>query len=363
MEKVPAKAGEIRGVWVCPGQLDDYGIEKGLNEMKKMGLTDNFLLVKGITGKVCWPSTLAYDFYENKTLLERAVEYSKKNEIRIHAWFVCSQDIAYLEENPDSRMYGVPNALGGGFQRASEMVDFAFDSAYRKYIISLINEVISCSVDGIHLDYIGYPTGAWGWGPYQIGRAWMDGVDVDLLLKTAIETWGKAGDGRKFISMYQEFRYPDINRWVQMRMNDVRSFVEEIRDSIKKVKPEIVFSAALMPEGGDSDPKVMVSAMVHYGQRYVDFGELCNIIVPMTYHVDFGKEASWLIDVFKGAKEVTKNKTKILMGIQGWDISPEEMQKAIYMARTADIDGISVFQFKSIWGNKALKEALAEALK
>jgi uncharacterized lipoprotein YddW (UPF0748 family) len=363
VEKVPPRPGEIRGVWVWGSTLAQVGVEKGIAEIAEMGFTDVFLLVKGTEGTVNWPSKIALGTTADTTVLERAVKACHERGLRIHAWFVINQDKTYLAAYPDARMWGIPKEVGGSFQRAGSTVEFAARPDYRQYVIGLMKEVLDYGVDGIHLDYIRYPTGAWGWSPWQIGRAWMEGLNVDFLLKTAIETWGSKGDGKKFIDLYTTGRYIDLNRWVQMRMDDVYAFVKEIRDAIKAIKPGVILSAALMPEGGDTDPYQNAFAMVHYGQRYADFGDLCDMIVPMTYHMDFGKEASWLIQVYKGARAVVPEDKPILMGIQAFDISGVELQKAIYAARQAGANGFVVFRYGTLVGSAELKGAFAETLK
>ncbi|MGY4707683.1 glycoside hydrolase family 10 protein [Candidatus Bipolaricaulota sp. J31] len=363
IEKVPPREGEIRGIWVWYDTLGEAGVEEAIAEIAEMGFTDVFLLVKGISGRVCWPSKIALAQYEDTTILERAVKACREHGLRIHAWFVVSKDKAYLAAYPDSRMWGIPKELGGEFRRAGSTVEFAARPDYRQYVIGLMEEVLEYGVDGIHLDYIRYPTGAWGWSPWQIGRAWMEGLDVDFLLQIAIETWGSQGDGKKFIDMYYEGRYPDINRWVQMRMDDVYAFVREIHDAVKAVKPELVLSAALMPEGGDADAYQNAFAMVHYGQRYADFGDLCDLIIPMTYHMEWGKEAGWIVQVYEGTRPVIPEEKPVLMGVQAFDISSVEFQKAIYAARQAGANGFCIFRYGTLAGSEELKAALAEALR
>ncbi len=363
VQKVPPRPGEIRGVWVWYDTLAEAGVEQGIKEIKDLGFTDIFLLVKGISGNVCWPSNIAYGKYDDTTILERAVKAAHAEGLRIHAWFVVSKDKAFLAAHPDSRMWGIPREIGGDFRRAGSTVEFADRPDYREYIIGLMKEVLGYGVDGIHLDYIRYPTGAWGWSPAHIGRAWMEGLNVDFLLRTAIETWGSQGDNKKFIDMYSEGRYPDINRWVQMRMDDVYAFLSEIHDAVKAVNPEVILSAALMPEGGDTDAYQNAFAMVHYGQRYADFGDLCDMVIPMTYHLEWGKEAGWIVQVYQGTRQVVPENKPVLMGVQGFDISGPELQKAVYAARQAGSNGFVVFRYGSLVGSDELVQALTEALK
>ena len=359
IEKVPAKPDEIRAIWVWYDTLAKVDLEGAIKEIKDLGFTDIYLLVKGISGNICWPASYAYGHYGDLTILDRAVRAAHENGLKIHAWFVVSKDKAYLAAHPESAMTGIPREEGKDFRRASSTIEFAVDSRYRDYIERLIFDTMLHGVDGIHLDYIRYPTGAWGWSPYHIGRAWMKGLDVDFLLETAIETWGNAGDSKKFIEMYKEMRYPDINEWVMMRMDDVRQFVEEIAQVVKNFNKDITLSAALMPEGGDTDPNNNAFAMVHYGQRYADFGDFCDVIVPMTYHLEWGKKAQWIIDVYNGTREVVPEDVKVLMGVQGFDISKEEFLKAIYATRQAGSNGYVIFRYGSLTPD--LKEALKEA--
>jgi uncharacterized lipoprotein YddW (UPF0748 family) len=361
--KVSGTAGEIRAIWAWSSDFESYGIEKAVSDLKSAGFTDVYLLVKGTAGRVSWPSAIAYEAIDDTTILEKTVESCRAAGMSIHAWFVINQDQAYLKQHPNSKMQGVPLNEGDPARFAGSTVEFVQDTRYRKYLTDLMKEVIELyDVDGIHLDYIRFPTGAWGWGPYSIGRAWLEGLDVDFLMRTAMETWGSAGDNRKLIDLYREFRYFDINRWVEMRMDDIRAFTEEIKAAVESVKPDIIYSAALMPEGGDINPASNGFAMVHYGQRYADFGDLCDIVIPMSYHLDFGKTASWVSDVTKGTRDAVRSDTKVVMGIQAYDLSPLELQKAIYAARSAGADGIMFFRFGTLFGNENLKKALLEAL-
>ena len=364
IEKIPGSEGEIRAVWAWSTDFISYGVDRAVNELKEAGFTDVFLLVKGTAGQVSWPSAIAYEKIDDTTILEKTVAACREAGLRIHAWFVVNQDQAYLKRFPQSKMWGVPIEEGADPQKAGSTVEFVQDTRYREYLVDLMKEVIILyDVDGIHLDYIRYPTGAWGWGPYNIGRAWLEGLDVDFLMETAKETWSSVGDNKKFIDLYRQFTYFDINRWVEMRMDDIRAFTEEIKLGIESVKPDIIYSASLMPEGGDIDAASNGFAMVHYGQRYADFGELCDIVIPMTYHLDFGEKANWIADVATGTRDVMMSDTKVVMGIQAYDLSPAELQKAIYYARGVGADGIMFFRFGTLFGNENLKNAMLEAFK
>jgi len=67
--------------------------------------------------------------------------------------------------------------------------------------------------------------------------------------------------------------------------------------------------------------------------------------------------------VATGTRDVMMSDTKVVMGIQAYDLSPTELQKAIYYARGAGADGIMFFRFGTLFGNENLKNAMLEAFK
>ncbi len=162
----------IRGIWVWGTSISEYGIEKAVEEFKEMGITDVFLLVKGTMGRVCWPSKIALATSQDVSVLPRTRAACSENNLRFHAWFIITQDKTYLEQNWTSGMWGIPiesepvqeYRLGEHrcFRISTAVVDFASDIRYKEYVLSLIAEVINdYAPDGIHLDYIRYPNGAW----------------------------------------------------------------------------------------------------------------------------------------------------------------------------------------------------------
>ena len=66
--------------------------------------------------------------------------------------------------------------------------------------------------------------------------------------------------------------------------------------------------------------------------------------------------------MFTGTREVTLSKNKVVMGIQGFQLTPLELQQAIYAARHAGADGITLFRFETVFGNEALLEAFLETM-
>lgn len=364
--------GYVKGIWSWSSSLSEYGVEKAIKDLKEMGFTDLFLLVKGTTGKVYWPSKVAMSVSKNYAILPKASEICKKLNIRLHAWFIVSQDRSYLQLNPGSGMWGIPleelsheYRLGehACFRVSTSVVDFTTDQNYKEYLFSLIKEVVNdYEPEGIHLDYIRYPNGAWGWGPFQIHKLRTFGLDVEMLLKKAIQTWGRNGDGRGFLDAF-EHGDPDVLKWTELRANDVKDFTQVISQLIKNMRNSTTFSAALIPEGGDPNPSERNFALIHFGQRYQDFAELCDLILPMVYHQDFNRSISWIEDITKTTHKIATSKSRIVIGIQAHNnIRAPEVAEAIKIARKSGADGVCIFAFHEVFKNEEMRFLLSRCM-
>lgn len=364
--------GYVKGIWSWSSSLSEYGVEKAIKNLKEMDFTDLFLLVKGTTGKAYWPSKVAVSVSKNYAVLPKASEICKKLNIRLHAWFIVSQDRSYLQLNPSSGMWGIPleelsheYRLGehACFRVSTSVVDFTADQNYKEYLFSLIKEVVNdYEPEGIHLDYIRYPNGAWGWGPFQIHKLRTFGLDVEILLKKAIQTWGRNGDGRNFLNAF-EHGNPDVLKWAELRANDVKDFTQAISQLIKNMRNSTTFSAALIPEGGDPNPSERNFALIHFGQRYQDFAELCDLILPMVYHQDFNRSISWIEDITKTTHEIVTSKSRVVIGIQAHNnIKASEVAEAIKIARKSGADGVCIFAFHEVFKNEEMKLFLSRCM-
>ncbi|MGJ8455516.1 family 10 glycosylhydrolase [Pseudothermotoga sp. U03pept] len=361
----PAK---IKSVWVWGSTLANSGVEQTLDKIKDLGVTDILLLVKGTSGTVNWPSNVALGFASDTTVLPRVAQYCKTNGLRYHVWFVCNQDEKFTTTYPESKMYGIPKTQGADPQRAGKSVDFVGYSAYREYMKSLISEVIrNYDPDGLHFDYIRYPTGAWGWGPSELNKARENGLsdsDIDYLQQLAIQTWGSNGDGQSFVNAHLSGD-ATVTKWVELRSANVLEFLSDLVDCAKQIKPSIVISASVMPEPGSSDLSERAFGLVHYGQDYKLFGQKCELIIPMAYHKDYGKDISWITSIILGGtkQQVRSEQTKIVMGLQGYPpVTGTELAEAVADSLIEGADGVCVFRAGTILGSDR-EEVLKDILK
>ena len=126
-------------------------------------------------------------------------------------------------------------------------------------------------IDGIHLDYVRYPSGAFDYsrGATDRFRIWIDGRITDdqrAELAPALE--------RSPLALVEAF--PDA--WAEFRRNQITDLVERIYVGVKRRRPEVLVSAAVFP-----DPR---ESFLH---RYQDWEGwlrrgIIDVVAPMAYN-------------------------------------------------------------------------------
>ena len=126
-------------------------------------------------------------------------------------------------------------------------------------------------IDGIHLDYVRYPSGAFDYsrGALDRFRTWIDGRITDdqrVELAAALE--------RSPWALVEAFPGP----WAEFRRNQITDLVERIYAGVKRRRPEVLVSAAVFP-----DPR---ESFLH---RYQDWEGwlrkgIVDVVAPMAYN-------------------------------------------------------------------------------
>jgi len=131
--ELPASGLQHKSVWAWGSTVRDVGISAFVDEMAAHGITDFFLLVKGVNGTF------------NTQTLSDIIPVAHAAGVKVHAWIIVLQDdanVAYY------------TGVGGSW------ID-ARDTGYRDYIINtIVDQICDYDIDGIHLDCIRYPGNA-----------------------------------------------------------------------------------------------------------------------------------------------------------------------------------------------------------
>lgn len=362
------KRKETRGVWIWWETVKKESAEKAAEKLARYNMNMAILLVKGTSGVVVYPSKTALRFDPEGDILKEMIGTCHKRGIEVHAWIVFHRDKEWLKANPHDAMHhcGKPHEGKPDPYPVDERI-CPLVREYRHYIKGIIEEIITCyDVDGIHLDYIRYPHMVYCFCDRHKEKAQGMGIDFEKVRQAVIKTLYEEGYKDYFIEQYKKDD-EDIVRWVDMRTDEITSFIKEIKDLIQAVKPEVRLSAAFMHEGAVEDDAF---ALCHYAQNYRTAGSLCDFICPMSYHKEYAKPRTWIAEIAKNAERKTGKHA--FAGIQAFiydrdkiqksGIGGEEIAEIIKDVRRKGIKGFVLFRYgtmtDAMW--EAIKELLAE---
>lgn len=371
----PAVAGQeygVRGVWLWGSTVRQLGGEAIAKDLEANHVNMVLLLVRGTLGTAAYKSSLAPPADPNnpdRDVLAEMIAACHPRGIEVHAWFVFNQDKAFADAHPEERLWhrGKPDTGHKPYEITDGRV-CPDSQAHLEYTNAMIREVLeNYDVDGIHLDYIRYGHVVFCFCPHHYEKAKSLGIDIERVREAIAKTLYDGPYGPKnpeyVFRAYERDDYPehrDVKAWIDMRADEVRTAIESMRRVVKQMKPNVAFSASLMPEGALADSKTF--GHCHYGQRYSD-AELYDFICPMSYHADYGKTPAWVGTVTQGAIAESNGKPRIYAGIQAYGkVTPQDLSDAVKAASEAGAQGFALFRYGEVSNEEwtALSEALGK---
>jgi uncharacterized lipoprotein YddW (UPF0748 family) len=282
-----APAEEIRGVWMWASSVQEEGAEAIAKRLAQHRINRVFLLVKGYSGKLCYPSDVIPGAKSERDLLKEALQAFHARGIEVHAWYVFNSDNYWGKSHPDDIMHhaGDPRAWEKGpyskNEDPSRLLICPLSAGYRSHFKAMVEEVLEkYAVDGIHLDYIRYGHVCYCFCPRHQARAASRGIDVAKVREAVYATYyAPRKDAELYFKLYRQGD-KNIKEWVTMREEEITSAVKELRALVKSKRSTLALSAAFMPEGGRPDDAY---ALCHYAQNYATAGSELDYILPMTY--------------------------------------------------------------------------------
>lgn len=122
----------------------------------------------------------------------------------------------------------------------------------------------------------------------------------------------------------------------------INYFVKKVCVEVRKVQPNCILSASVMPEPG------MVE--LYYGQDIPTMSKYLDVIVPMAYKGNYGKFSSW-IKYVTNSFVLESNGAQIWTGIQGYQsesnpklLSYSQLLKDAKAAKSGGAKGVLVFR-------------------
>lgn len=123
----------------------------------------------------------------------------------------------------------------------------------------------------------------------------------------------------------------------------VNYFVKKVCSEVRKVKPNCIISAAVMPEPGMTE--------YYYGQDISTMSKYLDVIVPMAYKGNYVKKTSWITYVTE-AFVLESNSAQIWTGIQTYKsddnpkiLSSTALLKDAKAAKSGGAKGVVLFRY------------------
>ena len=199
------------------------------------------------------------------------------------------------------------------------------------YTVSVVRDIAQrYAVDGVHLDYIRYPT-----DEFDYGREALEGFRRDVItdLTPAEQSRYDVRLPREPLLYTQAF--PE--RWRRFRTSRLTTLVASLKDAVKSARPSATVSAAVQPDA--------VEALT---RRFQDWREwlrrdLIDVICPMVYTTDATLFASQVAQ----AREMA-GRHPLWAGIGAYRLSSDQILNNIETARRAGVGGIILFSYDSL---------------
>ena len=195
--------------------------------------------------------------------------------------------------------------------------------AVRKWIAENAQEVVRrYPVDGVHLDYIRQPAVAIGWDPTTRARfAIQSGVDPGRFDRVPVA----------------ERAHVD-SLWRQFQSDQVRETVEEVRDSVRAIRPGLPMSAAVIAD--------TVTAEKYNAQTWRDW--LTRGTLDRVFVMCYAPAIQTVMEQLVGYALGRVSEDRIVPGIAVYNTPPAAAAAKIKGARALGFPALALYSYDSL---------------
>ena len=366
-ETSPTDDSEVRGLWVLRSSLTSpQSIASLVRSARASGFNTLFVQVRG-RGESYYTSALEPRAADLAPLpfdpLAEVIAAVRGTGMRVHAWVnvnlvssaarLPGDKTHVLYRHPDWLM--VPRAIAqelrgvdghspayaGKISRwvraRSETIEGLYLSpivpAAATYTVSVISEIAArYPVDGVHLDYIRYPSGDFDYSRYAIAE-FREEVAPSLSPLRRAELDRRA--------RVDPLAYPDAlaAEWSQFRRARLTALAMRLRTAVKRARPSAVVTAAVRPDIAD--------AYTHRLQDWRTWLEtgILDAVCPMAYTADADLFAQQIASAVAVA-----GPRSVWAGIGVRLLPTAQTVRHIKLTRTAGLSGFVLFSYDSLTG-------------
>lgn len=342
---------DFRGVWVPRWSIKDKSaIFDNLD-----GRFNHIFLQIFALGEAYYPSTHVPSKMQSDKWLKEFLNEAHRRNIKVSAWINVFYSWGFAPKTVNSKhpINRQPNWFVRD-QDGRSIVDYTIEQLknigtegyyltpanpqVQSYVIDIAQEIIrKYDFDGIHFDYIRYPRSSFVYD-VSLRSKFMREYYVDPLdlvtkdeLKARYGLWGcddLAKQWREFISA------------------DLTAFAKQIKDALKKERPEILISAAVKPD--------YLSARYEHHQDWL--GWLNAGYVDFVCLMAYGK---YIKSNLNRVLKAVDDPYRVTVGLGLYVLSPDEISRQVEIVKSKAFSGVVFFSYDQLKENKAYLDALS----
>jgi len=272
------------------------------------------------------------------TLLPRA----RNHVIARHPeWLMVPRSIAGALRNVPSDIPSYVGQIARAARAQSDKVEGLYLSpvlpASREYTVSVVTDLVSrYNLDGIHFDYLRYPTDQFDYSTSTLAAFRADAAvtltkDVrdrlDRQANTNVAAWPDA--------------LPDA--WSQFRRDRLTQLATALRTAARAARPDIVVSAAVAPNADEARTGRLQDWRLWARTGIVD------VLCPMIYTVDPQEFSAAVTRVKSDAGAVM-----VWAGIGAYRLTPARTTENLRVVRKAGVAGVLLYSYDSLTSGDAV---------
>ncbi len=199
------------------------------------------------------------------------------------------------------------------------------------YAASVVADLVTrYAVDGVHLDYIRYPS-----SNFDYGRAAIGAFEAEMRTQMSPAEIARV----EALQAVDPFTWPETfaGEWRLFRQSRLTALVTRLRSTVKAIRPSAAVSAAVVP-----DAEVARRDKLQDWRTWLENGFL-DAICPMAYTAEPSEFAAQIA----GVRALAAGRP-VWAGIGAYRLSPRETIDNIATARRLGVDGVILFSYDSL---------------
>ena len=364
-----AAPDEVRALWVQRATLNSSeSISRMISTASSNGFNAIFVQIRG-----------RGDAYFNSGIEQRAssltgtpegfdplgetITQARSVGLSVHAWVVVNlvSSATDLPASSDHVIYQHPNWLMVPRALAPELMKINFNSPEYlglltrwtranaenieglylspmhpdalTYTTQVVEDLVTLyDIDGVHLDYVRYPNNNFDYSKYALDR-----FKAEIQSTISLDERARVDK----LESIDPFAYPETfpEQWKQIRMAQLTALVARLSNTIHRIRPSALVSAAVIPDYTDA----LVNTFQDW-RTWVDNGFI-DSLCPMAYTID----AEVFATQIKEIRALTPG-SQLWAGIGAYRLSPRQTLKNINTAKELGANGIILFSYDNLAG-------------